>query len=297
MEIDPGQLATRISSESGLEFVGTRSRSDDGGQKYLLQPAHHPPAHAFELVVHVGWRSVDIIFKPGNFASDLLEAMGNAEEAGRTGFVSVLRTCAEDGADVGFFLNGAAFSFDDPSIWAPHWHRVSLTMRKGMLPLGFGKGEDDVELVGKWVSRMSAAVLALLPLESDESLDLRNPEESVVGLPEGSKLRVEVNRYERDRRNRAAALAIHGHGCMACGLSMGDRYGAAAAGLIEVHHTTPVSQLGSDYIIDPRTDLIPLCPNCHSVAHRRSPPFTVEELRLLVGYEVPPNASGRVGQG
>ncbi|WP_205208577.1 HNH endonuclease [Arenimonas caeni] len=165
-----------------------------------------------------------------------------------------------------------------------------------MLPLDFSASEHDAELVGKWVCRMSAAILALLPVESDESLDLRNPEESVAGLPEGSRLRVEVNRYERDRRNRAAALAIHGNSCMACGLSMGDRYGAAAAGLIEVHHTTPVSQMGGSYVVDPRTDLIPLCPNCHSVAHRRSPPFSVNELRVLVGYDAIARESDRVGR-
>jgi 5-methylcytosine-specific restriction protein A len=88
-----------------------------------------------------------------------------------------------------------------------------------------------------------------------------------------------VNRYERDRRNRAAALAIHGYVCKACDLEMSDRYGPDAAGLIEVHHVTPVSEVGPGYIIDPRTDLVPLCPNCHSVAHRRSPPFSVDELR------------------
>lgn len=63
---------------------------------------------------------------------------------------------------------------------------------------------------------------------------------------------------------------------------MGERYGSAAAGLIEVHHVTPVSQLGEDYIIDPRTDLMPLCPNCHSVAHRRNPPFSIDDLREML---------------
>jgi 5-methylcytosine-specific restriction protein A len=26
-------------------------------------------------------------------------------------------------------------------------------------------------------------------------------------------------------------------------------------------------------------DLIPLCPNCHAMVHRRRPPLTVEELK------------------
>jgi len=38
-------------------------------------------------------------------------------------------------------------------------------------------------------------------------------------------------------------------------------------GYIEVRHVVPVSQLGDDYVVDPKDDLIPLCPNCHAVAH------------------------------
>ena len=48
---------------------------------------------------------------------------------------------------------------------------------------------------------------------------------------------VAVNRYERDRRNRAAAIAIHCLGCRHAA-DMGTRYGEAASGFIEVHHLT-----------------------------------------------------------
>ena len=290
MAIDAGQLAARLSFESGLEFASSGNRIADGGQRVFLQPAHHPPAHTFAISVQIGWRSVELEFKPGNFASDLLEAMRNAEADGRAGFVSVLRTSVDEGGEVSLVLNGTTVPFEDPGVWSVPWQRVSLIMRKGMLPIGLGDSKEDDEVVGRWVSRLSAAVLALLPLEADESLDLQNPAESVAGLPEGSRLKVQVNRYERDRRNRAAALAIHGHACVVCRVELADRYGAPAAGLIEVHHTTPVSELGPNYIIDPRTDLVPLCPNCHAVAHRRSPPYTVEELRMLMMTSAP--ASG-----
>lgn len=282
MAIDAGALAARISAECGLDFVGSGGHTGDGGQAYQLQPAHHPPAHTFTLNIQVGWRSIDMDFRPGNFSSDLLRAMGSTDPGGRSGFVSVLRSSLEEGAQITLTLNGSDRVFDDPAIWTTPWQRLTLSMRKGMLPLNDGDADADAELVGAWVSRLSAAILALLPLEADEALDQANPAETVAGLPEGAKLTVEVNRYERDRRNRAAALAIHGHVCKACGMDMGHQYGEAAAGLIEVHHTTPVSQLGPNYIIDPRTDLVPLCPNCHAVAHRRSPPYTVSELRELL---------------
>jgi len=277
MSIDPSALVARISAETGLDFVQSGRRLGEGGQTYRFQPAHHPPAHTFTLNVEVGWRSVEMAFQPGNFAGELLGAMGATDPNGRAVFMSVLRSSLEGGAQIALKLNGADRAFDDPAIWTIHWQSMRLSMRKGMLPIS--DSHSDAELVGTWVSRLAAAILALLPLEADESLDLINSAETVTGLPEGDKLTVKVNRYERDRRNRAAALAIHGHVCKACDVDMGRHYGKAASGLIEVHHTTPVSELGPNYIIDPRIDLLPLCPNCHAVAHRRNPPYTLAELR------------------
>jgi 5-methylcytosine-specific restriction protein A len=44
-----------------------------------------------------------------------------------------------------------------------------------------------------------------------------------------------------------------------------------------------VSQLGSGYELDPLTDLIPLCANCHAMAHFGvDTPRTVAELRRII---------------
>lgn len=102
-----------------------------------------------------------------------------------------------------------------------------------------------------------------------------------VGFPEGDRASVQVNKYERDSRNRARAIQIHGRDCMVCGMNFGKEYGPAADGYIHIHHTVPVSQLGPNYSIDPAKELVPLCANCHAAAHRRNPPFTIEELRSL----------------
>lgn len=91
-----------------------------------------------------------------------------------------------------------------------------------------------------------------------------------------------VNAYERNATARAACIAHFGARCAACGLDLGERYGAAAAGLIRVHHVVPVSSIGPDYTLDPITDLRPICPNCHAVLHRREPPYEVEEVAAMV---------------
>jgi 5-methylcytosine-specific restriction protein A len=88
------------------------------------------------------------------------------------------------------------------------------------------------------------------------------------GDTEGRTYLARHRRYERSLRNRAAALRIHGTSCQGCGFNFDDVYGGEhARRFIEVHHvrsiTTGVRK------IDPSTDLIPLCSNCHSMVHRQ----------------------------
>lgn len=281
MSPDPRSLAERVSIETGLEFSGTEGRETDGSRWLELVPADHPAGQTFTLRTVIGWRRLDVHFRPGNFAGDLMEAMGTADETGRRTFLAILQACSDAGAETALTINGSVRDPNDREIWAAPWRSFGLVMRKGMLAINEGDAEADMQQIELWTSRTAAAIFALLPVEVEGS-DVEEEAADVLGLPEGARTRVEVNRYERDRRNRAAALAIHGYACKACDLDLGERYGPAAAGFIEVHHVTPVSEVGENYIIDPRADLLPLCPNCHSVTHRRTPPFSVTELRAIL---------------
>lgn len=101
--------------------------------------------------------------------------------------------------------------------------------------------------------------------------------------PDGSVARVEVNRYERSAEARRVCLAYHGTFCAACGFSFEVRYGEAGKDFIHVHHIVPVSELGPGYRLDPIADLVPLCANCHNMAHLGvSTPRSVPELRALI---------------
>lgn len=92
-----------------------------------------------------------------------------------------------------------------------------------------------------------------------------------------------VNRFEQDPDARRLCLAFHGTSCAACGFSFEVSYGQIGSGAIDVHHLVPPALLGPDYELDPVADLIPLCPNCHAVAHHgvRSP-RSVAELRHIL---------------
>ncbi len=94
---------------------------------------------------------------------------------------------------------------------------------------------------------------------------------------------VEVNRYERNPDARRVCLAFHGTSCAACGFSFEASYGDIGTGFIDVHHVVPPVMLGDGYQLDPVADLIPLCPNCHAMAHRGvASPRTVSELRSII---------------
>ena len=40
--------------------------------------------------------------------------------------------------------------------------------------------------------------------------------------------------------------------------------------------------LQKEYILNPKTDLIPLCPNCHAMVHKRKPAYSIEELKKFM---------------
>jgi 5-methylcytosine-specific restriction protein A len=103
-----------------------------------------------------------------------------------------------------------------------------------------------------------------------------------AGLPEGAKIQIVVNKYERSPANRAACISYYGPICQVCSFDFGSFYGQIGQDYIEVHHRVPVSSMGGAYRVDPVTDLVPVCGNCHAMMHRKNPPLSVEELKALL---------------
>ena len=96
----------------------------------------------------------------------------------------------------------------------------------------------------------------------------------------GSRVVISVH-YERNIRLRNMAFKIHGYDCGICGFNFGKTYGAWGIGFAEVHHLEPVSLNGHEKKeVNPATDLIVLCANCHRMTHRKKGiTLTVEELK------------------
>ena len=104
-------------------------------------------------------------------------------------------------------------------------------------------------------------------------------------IPEGAKSRVEVDRYERDPRARRLCLEHFLYTCQACGLRFEDRYGDIGLGFMHVHHKTPLAEIADhdNHAVDPKNDLVAVCPNCHAMLHRpKGKTLTVNELRQIM---------------
>jgi hypothetical protein len=99
---------------------------------------------------------------------------------------------------------------------------------------------------------------------------------------EGATRLVSVVTYERSNSAREACLRHHGYDCAVCGFNFEATYGELGEGFIHVHHLVSLSDIDGAYEIDPINDLIPLCPNCHAMAHRSDETLDLAELRELM---------------
>jgi len=99
---------------------------------------------------------------------------------------------------------------------------------------------------------------------------------------EGAVRQRTVNAYERIRVARDKCVDHYGLDCAVCGFNFEKFYGLTGKGFIHVHHLKPLAEVDEAYRVDPIEDLRPVCPNCHSMLHQSSPPYTIEELRALL---------------
>ncbi|BBO99811.1 winged helix-turn-helix domain-containing protein [Sulfuriferula nivalis] len=113
-------------------------------------------------------------------------------------------------------------------------------------------------------------------------IDINYPDDVSDTFFEGAVRQINVNKYERSKTARDKCIDHYGHKCSVCDMDFENIYGEIGLDFIHVHHITPISKIGKLYELDPVKDLRPICPNCHSMLHRRTPPFTIEELKKLM---------------
>lgn len=144
---------------------------------------------------------------------------------------------------------------------------------------------DTFDDAPAWVNRIGDSSIDNLLNSIEKYLENDNIFPEIVppeaDLYEGLKKQVTVNKYERSSIARARCVEHHGYVCMVCGFDFKEFYGDVGDEYIHVHHITPLHTINQSYRINHETDLIPVCPNCHAMLHRKigGSVLSIDELR------------------
>lgn len=273
-QLDPIDLAQLVTKRYGIAFRAENGESADGTY-YDFSPKDLHDNDGFFIRTTIGWRSIRSKLQIGAYGGDVVTAMAQSTEAQRSAFVSLANSLDDEGGKVQLRINGKEADPFEPGDWVQSWENIELEVERLPLMLDHDDESDLKSAVLFWGGGVLGMVVSLLPTIEIESEISSN----VEGLPEGARHQVYVNRYERNRLNRAICISKHGTRCKVCDMLFEEQYGEIGCDFIHVHHVIPISKLGGEYTIDPIKDLVPVCPNCHAMMHVNDPPFTVAELR------------------
>jgi 5-methylcytosine-specific restriction protein A len=226
----------------------------------------------FHLKISRSWKTTKIEFIPGPFGSRIANFLCAQVVDHKSVLSNIFETSPVSISHYSLEIDRKNFQGVEKLDQSPHMLTFEIEVLTSESSIEHGLlNETEAQLL-----EIATSVFAsLLPKPSHQ---YSNPEE-VIGYPEGATSQVLVNKYERDPRNRAAAISIHGYYCLACGFDFEKLYGDLGRDFIIVHHVIPVSQLGADYVINIAKDLITLCANCHAMIHRQDPPLTLDQLK------------------
>lgn len=283
--LDAEAVALTLSGTLGLPFAVTRPFSTSVEAQLA---DGQDPARTFSILVTLNGRHLQVRFRPGRWAGDLVREMGLADEEALRMWTDLIGRCsAGEGSRVTMAVNSGPVDPSRTDGWPGDWQLLDIGFERARVAID----EYDRDAMGLdppevWVARFGAAVAALLPLEEREA-------EQFEPDVEGDPLMVTHLRYERSRRNRAAAIAIHGYDCRGCDANMERIYGPLGVGFIHVHHEVSLAEQGGARAVDPYTGLVPLCPNCHSIVHRRRPPHSIATVRAAFEQQLNRRDGGR----
>ena len=83
----------------------------------------------------------------------------------------------------------------------------------------------------------------------------------------------------RNRDLIAAKKAKSDYTCEICNFNFMSFYGPVGEQFIEAHHLQPISEGSRVSTVD---DIILVCSNCHSMIHKKTPPYRIEDIKSMI---------------
>lgn len=257
----------RVADSLGISLIREFMPS---GHEYELKVrlADIPSPHGFNVKIqdsYLNWK-ISLHFDP--FSAPLLDSMQQRFQERLEGLRSYIELATAKN-------NTCTFSINKESEWDKAlgtWNEIDFEISKSY----FSETNEFASLESSLLDFM-CVILFLIVEDTEWSSD------DIEGKDEGAAYSLISQKYERSRYNRAICLKYYGFKCRGCGDALEEKYGPIGQGVIHVHHIVPVSMMGGSYKLNPIKDLIPLCPNCHNIVHKQSPPLSIEELTKMTG--------------
>jgi 5-methylcytosine-specific restriction protein A len=260
-----------IADSLGLR-IGRRILSGTSGFDYEVRLLDISPPYGFSLIIGDDYLSWMIRLEMDDSSAPLIRLMGQNSKL-RSGMFSALHAfLIERSSRVELRVNGKTLKdLDTTEIWESI--RFETTRNYEVI-------EEAFNCLRELLLDSLSTILCLV-INQEEWTE--SPEDVSPNL-EGDRQNIVLSRPERNRYNRAICLQYHGFSCFGCGYKMDEIYGPIGSGVIHVHHLVPLADLTGPVKVDPILDLVPLCPNCHNIVHRVSPPLSIKALQDLTGY-------------
>ena len=277
----PDNQIEEVAKALGVALV-LREKSDatHSGHSFAIGLKGFQRPQGFEYRVREGLLSWTFDLYLDHFPGELLNTIRKSYFRNQNDILGLFDAIKEETSEFIFAVNDVSVLDISPDII---WDTLEIRLKYRF------KTEDNRDFALKNALIGAFSILLILITEDESNLEV----EIVEGYEEGEHSRILKNHYERSRVNRALCLKWHGFSCKACGLNMESIYGPLGTGVIHVHHLEPVSKLGVSTRINPRTDLVPLCPNCHVIIHRKNPPLTLDELVVEISKKQAPDINIR----
>lgn len=133
------------------------------------------------------------------------------------------------------------------------------------------------------VDSPTGRTLVSVMVENMEDAKNETYDDKICGELEGVRHYMVTSRFERSGHNRLKAISLHGYKCQVCGFDFAETYGDLGRNYIEVHHVNPLAEQNGEHIVNPETDLVCLCANCHRMVHRNSHEvLAIDELKEII---------------
>ena len=223
----------------------------------------------FQVEIEAKKYRINIRVTPERLSREMMEAISDSSITCRNDAARYFTSLETLGGRTVLTINDQNYSAGDFSSWPVHWDSFSISYTR--MPI---HERDDWARPSDFSEDLESIVRSMLSLIMDRDHEL---------LPLEGTERLRTSReYERNPIYRRLCIAKYGYRCQICGFDFEKVYGELGKHYIQVHHILPVSEYSHAQTINPETDLIPVCPNCHAMLHRKKTVLLPAELQDIL---------------